>query len=1710
MQPNNTNKKQKKHFALVLLFILVSSIAYSTILVSSLAYSTKDAYAQSGNVPIEGTVIVGDAPKQIASDLKSWAQNFSWNKLVESLKTSAALSFRQGVKFFLRKIAADTATWIASGGRGQQPLFETQGWGAYLLDAADQTAGVFLDGMITGQSGAGSCECRNGNGTIVATPLVKDIDACISNPINGAGATCHWLEGGNLTGKGGIWEGLNLCAPNLTVRLKINLGLTNAGQARPRCTFSTLKNNWSQAITKANFIPEFNRSFNPGESDLSTALAVQTNLVSKQWQSGLNATLTRLSGGGFKDVAGKVNEVITFPGTAVRDLWKETFGTVEGGEISFTGNVIADAVDVFTKTLASTLLNNLLTQGFTGGSGSKKANLTNYEAQLPGEGVLGAKTRLAQEIRPDFSTPGRYDVLSKLVSCDDSSNVGPTDCVINDNFRTAITQKLTVSEAVEKGLVNGDTPFGFVGWNPQPIEPSYNDGIPYRTILILRKYRIVPVGWELAARYIQHFGQQRVTLRQLIDAYDTAPTKDVSNPFYHLVDPNWVFVPPDAFCRLQGPGPKIISRNVSAGTDADGDGLYVSPGDEPPTLNITRDDNYCADEQTCIQRDSAGNCQFYGYCTEEKRTWDFGRADCQPQFASCTTLSNVESGASVSYLLNTVDFDGCDASSVGCHRYSLQNLGNEQWSLDPAATVYLNAQAKTCDDKNDGCRAFVRTGAGVAMAEKNNLLRNASFEAVISSTDDSPEGWSYNTGAFVPTKDSGVYNGERYLHALTANAELSQSTILTGPLSAQTLGFSFYAKQASGTGTISYSIVGDSESTSFTTPDQPLTDTWARFEGTTSFPVTTSSNTAKLTLQVPEGTDIDALTLTVGQAPGTYLPYATTLTHIKRAPYYRSEKDANYKAPSEDTLSCRPTGVATNAADANADQPVCAPYARYCLPQEVGCARYTPTNGTSAITAISGEMCPRECVGFDTYTAGTTFFEQAKFVDLIPTTAKQCSAAAVGCDEFTNLDKEASGGEAREYYQQLQFCEKSGGSDGGTFYTWEGSEETGFQLRVFQLKKTEVTVANSFSNSAGSTGDDSAAPCTHIQWNSDGVTATCVDSENVADTSWQVCNENTYEGNPDCRQFYNESGKISYRLLSKTVSVTDLCHPLRKTDSTQTDCTNSNGWWNTSTQVCIYQAVPNGGKQCNQAVAGCREYSGGTASSYRTVINDTFESGTSDWKGGQLSAVSSVVGGHSYEALGSSIEKKITITAGSSTAGAGGVIVPGTYIVTFWARTQTGGVSAGLAASLSGPSVNNGALVTASLTSEWQQFHSDPVTITVSGTDADATLTFTRSGNGRVFIDNIKLDTTTDTHYLIKNSWRTPLSCYATGSGQPFLGCQQYQVSDGTAKSVWQFGAACHDKVVNCEAVVDTQNTTVGDSAPFAKTFNNSEGELVITVPADTLDYIVNDKKKHCDATAQGCELLGKLDQQSDVKVFLSLHVLQCATGQRGACSSELRNELNLAGYSDLVAKFDAGILKAGDALQVLSDVVKGGNRAWVNATLLNNPDAYDSILCSEKRMQCSAFTDESQKIYYFKDPGKQVCEYHTDRPISGWYKSGSTAVNPDCSQSIDADTLSRIHTAGAVTPEPLNNWVGTCPVQQSSCREIIDPRSDDGRNVVVNGSFIVAENNLPKSWTPISPSSTYTYDPNANVLEITNGGIEQTGLTLRKRTLYVLSAEAK
>ena len=370
------------------------------------------------------------------------------------------------------------------------------------------------------------------------------------------------------------------------------------------------------------------------------------------------------------------------------------------------------------------------------------------------------------------------------------------------------------------------------------------------------------------------------------------------------------------------------------------------------------------------------------------------------------------------------------------------------------------------------------------------------------------------------------------------------------------------------------------------------------------------------------------------------------------------------------------------------DRPECASFAGVCREQEVGCDRFTPTNGDPSLPAVTGpqDACPAQCAGYDIFKQEATEFDTEKFpVYFIPKTAKQCTQAESGCSEFTNVENEKVA-----YFSKLRLCQKPSTDPKTVFYSWEGSDTAGYQLKVWNFKKVDAagvdtTVAHEITCCSlgvcgactmtavgeGKAADECAdpatcknagvAPCTRLDGNA--LNCASVSTDLPAGSTDGLCSRADIDsGDLDCREFYDADGNRHFRKLSKTIVLTAECHQYRITTATEKDCKKSNGQWIAEKGQCIYNADVTESQSCGKALNGCRPYKGNASSNVRSIVRDTFESGVDAWmsKDVKQSSESVIVGGHSL---------KFTPGSVTATKEVGGTVAAGrSYTLTFWAR----------------------------------------------------------------------------------------------------------------------------------------------------------------------------------------------------------------------------------------------------------------------------------------------------------------------------------------------------------------------------------------------------------------------------------------------------------
>ncbi|HLC90050.1 MAG TPA: hypothetical protein VJG65_03755, partial [Patescibacteria group bacterium] len=394
------------------------------------------------------------------------------DEAVQGLKDAVFTAANESLRNFLNTMAYDTATWLASGDKGQKPLFYTEGWGEYLKDLADGAAGNFVERL------------------------------------------------------GGNWLNLNVCNPS-SPNLKRQIGLGLAKIKRPRqpdCSVTEMIHNWDEAIDDPDFLPKFSEIFDPYRNDIGIAFSIFDQYYAEQQKAVQDGTKDREAGGGWKAVTDAISGLIKTPAKLVAEkgysaLVKEAPEEAKR-RVQF-GPILSDAIGIFMETLTGKLFEKIFKQGLVSAKdeGFDQASLANFglgflrdflrdreNQDLYSETALsGIAAKNASQIRfLDFLQAGKreaqpYDILSRLALCSDPKNPGPEECVISPAWRTAIERKLTLRQAIDQGFIDGNSPFGFYDYNADAI---YR-GLPYRSIVILRTHRIAPATWEIAAQAIK-------------------------------------------------------------------------------------------------------------------------------------------------------------------------------------------------------------------------------------------------------------------------------------------------------------------------------------------------------------------------------------------------------------------------------------------------------------------------------------------------------------------------------------------------------------------------------------------------------------------------------------------------------------------------------------------------------------------------------------------------------------------------------------------------------------------------------------------------------------------------------------------------------------------------------------------------------------------------------------------------------------------------------------------------------------------------------------------------------------------------------------------------------------------------------------------------------------------------------------------------------
>ena len=1551
-----------------------------------------------------------------------------------------------------QQVAYDTAEWVASGFKGSSPLFEVLTFGDYTkqitADAVGEFMGTFSEEFTQGAFG---------------------IDLCRPPRLEGIA-----LE-------------FALTLPELT--------LNGLNRPRPKCAWTDIVDNWeatASSLDNATSLQAIRGTFSTGGNDVAFGIGLNTavfDAIAEKREAGI---LDRLEGGGFKSVQNFISGNIETPASVVnRSIEQQIIEQPNNSQNIQTSALLSNAFDLGWVQLgtvaASTFTNVLVTRLFgkiakglfkSTGVGYSVPDLTNPFAATSNSAqnreIIAAQ--YGDILTPNIQTTEQQDLLAELVGCPDTGRT-KWNCSMSASFETALRQGggMTLRQAIEQGFINED--FELIpSTQPQDnLDPFCSQrAFCVSNLRKLRLARIIPIGWELAADSGPN--QQRcaggsgcVTLGEVMRGFDDCNEDgalDDDHPWCHLIDPNWVLTSFPAQCVTKGYGNSFI-----AGTNE----------------RVQE----CQDTVTCLERDANGKCSGgYGYCLAEQTFWQFDSLSCDEEYVSCRSFTpRGTSAKSVGYLRSTIDYGSCNETNVGCMWYASRRSTpadgqdvSSAWDASYALNVnkfYFDKTLARCDAQYDGCSDVRRVVQGESSV---NLIRNSSFEETNESgslaywlvddtgaLDDDENPFAYTIPD--PASGSASFDGSRSYEVKTPPS--SRQVIRLEPGRQYTM--SFYARSYAG------AIAGagasmqfyrpmfdpeipppkDADSMAYVIQDtdffvgagchiagpgspggmrayqanillpNTLDQNWQRFE--CSFVTPPETKWGRLYLYHGSGGSwlIDAVQLEESQVA---TPYIDGLNPLLEPAYL--------KVPPEE-LAC--TG------NVDTDPEICSDFAPVCKASEAGCQGYRAVldAGDVEIPAVLSlsDYCPEQCVGYSEFRKQASMFDLVRneeiealndpdddtIASFIPSTATSCSVQDVGCERFTNLDTE--GVEAYSYIRQ---CEKPN-DDTQTYYTWEGSEASGYQLVTWSLQRD--------TNAPLPQGPRYLA--------SIGLDGLYKDPE--------TCNALSYLSgfDPDCRQFYDPQGNPFYRFESQTILADEDCQSYRKADSTVADCEKTGGNYNANTGQCIYQLLAAESRSCGINVAGCRAYAGTRGGAQNTVYSEDFLSGGYLFTPGanvseiSLSEESVLVGDTSLRIVPQD-SNALSFVYVDIPAQEGGI-----YELSFWGK-----LGAGSASNLTVFSVNPSDLGDRSYTQEvslrtvWNQYRIGPFE---GITDADGNMRIMLSGftgSAASFIDTVRIRQVTDTTYVVKDSWETPGICDRTTEGiyQPraMLGCRDYTDRNGNLLHVRQFTRLCREEAIGCTAFVNTQNS----ESPYEERWEYESGapynELIVRRP-DSFVYLIDNGSGSCPATEVSCRAYG-LPRYSQDRLSL-----------------DAETPFETVYLKDDVTQYGEAICHEEELFCESFTYTASGQTGteYFRAPADHSCEYKEGVIVARRDADGNVVPDSAGCD--LPDP-----ENYLGTTYDGWFRVGTSCpCDPDLLQSGNAFGIrytgdpgyngwvgsSAQQTVAAYGPgETYEGWTGICPEAQAECTELRDVNdTSDPLHPLGRAYFVINDERLDK-----------------------------------------------
>lgn len=1574
-----------------------------------------------------------------AQNEKEW-----WYRRAQYIKNEWGMRFMTSIygglidamSMLTQRIAYEAASDLLYGNPGNEPRFWNDDFDTWIINSMQDSSSKFIDRLdtVVGQWTESMTSTVDENGNRI--PGVR----------------------------------FSFCRPPDPYTLKLSLGIGQTSIMGPGvCNLKKVAENFekiSDMVESGEALQLHKPTVAYGSSDLS--VGVETNSQYFQYlmnrKSGLENI--RKEDSGFRPVLDAVSGKIKVPTQQAQDAWMklspvalslDTAAEQRGAILSnyfMVGleNIPLLALNTFTNTLLVGLLHKWLDPQAAGvGESIATAEQTRflYES-LKNQDASGDAMDLYERkefakalgdyLIPNFTSNEDLDIIDQLTMC--SIPRQRFNCAMDQALGVAIkvgTREgaLTVGRAA--GLGSEGTTFSpssqalHADWELIPETDMKNNTDPScaqraycaGNLKKMRLARIIPIGWEMAANSpnnIKHDGRY-VTLGEVIRGFYDCNAEgklDKDHPWCHLIDPNWILTSPNYQCRAKGYGDAIL-----------------------PDVGSRLEE--CGDMVSCLKTSQTGECVGgYGYCLAERPAWRFESKECSQNFVSCRTYTYA--GGDISLLRNTTDKGKCSEENMGCSWYATQRYVTTTKTPDglwvgnatSGPRMYLDRGVQKCSD--EGCTKVYQTSFGQSAL---NLIGNGSFEDLTMEGDKVNEiahwenSFGCNTGyditeyVFDDAKDGARSIG---LHERAACSDSLRQVLPV--VESRSFVFSFEVKGV-GQGYWSSLEFLDSDGAVVPGPyvaygpdcvygtiganhgiypkDKALqAPSWQRH--VCQFQSPSKSTAIRVTFRGGDLNDalfIDNVKLEEGEV---VTPFVNGLATGLKEMYLKIAPD-EYACTGNDKT----------------DNPACQRFARVCRQIDVGCQGYSDVEDTTApeVPAMltPKDLCPAMCKGYGEYRKLASAFDLVKdpsnpsFHDpddetsayFIPDLSEKCSLESLGCEAFTSMEAASSTGERVSYFNDIRLCEKPN-SNSATYYTWEGSESTGYQLKTWSL----ISSATSQENVAKS------APKTFLRG---GLLGYIKDPASCNDVSWKLGSD------PDCRQFYDATGNVYYHYYSQTISSDVACTAFRKDDSTEADCTKTGGTFFGAAKSCTYNALPSESNQCSAIASGCRAYLGPTGRNSVNVFRDTFATGTEivfeGNNGTQISysGESVIVGDKSLKLENNSLDIDVSLKRVLSSTGS-------LARISFWAKTMEPRTANDLASRVF---VNGTEVGSFYPDVNWARFEVGPFKL------SENPMVVRLSIPKKVaFIDTFSVDQLNDVQFVLKNHWAIPLACDSTPEGLPepryMVGCREYQDRDGNPAFVRNFSRLCRDTAIGCKAFIDTDDKS--SAYPETKTLKGTEkpqayakggdaktyeeqffGDWSVTSGGYRYYYAIDDGRGRCDSSQASCRAYGKPVFQQD---RLQLAATTYAVGQNEGLSKQQKS----------IYRFETILLK----------------EDW-DGLLTESGDP--ALACRKDELFCDRF--QSGKVTeYFRDPGVSSCVWKkvtklskndqygipSDGEYGGWFREGTDIP---CYPNYLASGNNFLM---QYTSEPdYAGWGAKCPVDQSECTELVDPNdtSDPG-----------------------------------------------------------------